>query len=87
MWLKVRKTTVFVSKAVVFMVAEAGYGGNLTGRFLHIGSAARFAVPGVRLALGGAALHTDRCTLNGLAVSAAGSARPFRPNELRSSVS
>ena len=55
----------------------------LTGRLFLLGSAARFAVPDVRLADGAAALHPDRCTLNGLAVSAAGSARPFRPNEYR----
>ena len=52
---------------------------------LRFSSAARFAVSCVRLADGAAALHTDRCTLNGLAVSATGSARPFRPNGLRSS--
>ena len=41
------------------MVAEAGLDICLTGRFLRIGSAARFAVPGVRLADGAAASFTD----------------------------
>ena len=35
---------------------------RLNIRFSTIGSAAGFAVPGVRLAGGAAALHTDRCT-------------------------
>jgi len=61
------------------LVAEAGLDVRLTGRLLNIGSAARFAVPGVRLGVGAPSLHTDRCTRNGLAVSATGSARPFRP--------
>ena len=52
-----------------------------------IGGLSRFAVPGVRLADGAAALHTDRCTLLSLAASATGSARLRRPNELRSPVS
>ena len=71
----------------LFMVAEVGLDIRLTLKYPLIGSAARFAVPCVRLADKPAALHTDRCTLNGFAASATGSAKPFRPNELRSSAS
>ena len=90
---KARKNpeTVLVSgffEPISFSVRNVGCGGTLdmrlTGRLSDVGSAARFAVPCVRLADKPAALHTDRCTRIRLAVSATGSARRIRPNKLRS---
>ena len=46
-----------------------------------------FAVPEKIIGLTLTLDFFDRCTLNSLAVSATGSAKPFRPNKLRSSVS
>ena len=71
---KQRKTT---AKAVVFMVAGARLDRCLTGRFPFGGSAARFAVPGVRLAYSEAALHTDRYTQNACTASATGGVQAF----------
>ena len=57
-----KKKAIPVGMTFPFLVAEKGFGLCLNVRFSTIGSAARFAVPGVRLAGGAAALHTDRCT-------------------------
>ena len=66
------------SKALL-MVGSAGLDVRLTGRLLSIGSAARFAVPGVRLVDDAAASLTDRSTHCALASSATGSARALDP--------
>ena len=53
--------------------------GGLPLRFLFRKNHLPFAVPGVRLADGAAALHTDRGTLCAFAVSATGSAQARAP--------
>ena len=84
--LKVRKTAVFMMKTTVF-----GCGGRtgiafVTGIYNNPSCVSpRFAVPEKIIGLTLFLDFFDRCTLSGLAVSAAGSARPLRPNELRSS--
>ena len=60
-----KKKAIPVGMTFPFMVAGGGLDWRRNRRFSNIGSAARFAVPGVRLADKPAALHTDRCTALG----------------------